>query len=235
MAAPGKMLVRSKSGLRTVSLEEDVSSPFLLDEPPWIPDNECSSCIQCQKKFDWSCRRHHCRRCGRIFCSSCCDNSAPLPRMSFVDPVRQCADCVLKTKRENDFFEKYVKTLINGATFHVKRMVNNQETLDVSVCKMSADQRYITFEGGNGLEPINLTRLEGVQIITSGADAQGNTVASGISLKFSNRQGDLQKLQLSAPETTNKRPCLLWIAAMQKAVKLLYETRGVSATTPVTP
>ena len=40
MADAGKKLVRSKSGLRMVSVEDKDTSPFQLDEPPWIPDNQ---------------------------------------------------------------------------------------------------------------------------------------------------------------------------------------------------
>ena len=38
MADAGKKLVRSKSGLRMVSVEDKDTSPFQLEEPPWIPD-----------------------------------------------------------------------------------------------------------------------------------------------------------------------------------------------------
>nr|XP_054759330.1 uncharacterized protein LOC129265351 [Lytechinus pictus] len=40
MATSGKQLVRSKSGLRMVSVEEKDTSPFQLQEPPWIPDEQ---------------------------------------------------------------------------------------------------------------------------------------------------------------------------------------------------
>lgn len=39
-----KELHRTKSGLRMVSQDDSKTSPFLLEEPPWIADNEVSSC-----------------------------------------------------------------------------------------------------------------------------------------------------------------------------------------------
>lgn len=45
MAAPEKKLVRSKSGLRMVTVDDDETSPFLLMEPPWVPDNEVNSIV----------------------------------------------------------------------------------------------------------------------------------------------------------------------------------------------
>ena len=35
-----KRLVRSKSGLKIISLSEGTSSPLTLDEPQWSPDSE---------------------------------------------------------------------------------------------------------------------------------------------------------------------------------------------------
>jgi hypothetical protein len=40
MATTQKKLVRSKSGLRMVTVDDEEASPFLLLEPEWIPDNE---------------------------------------------------------------------------------------------------------------------------------------------------------------------------------------------------
>jgi hypothetical protein len=40
--------------------------------PVWIPDDECSKCMECKKQFgSLGTRRHHCRFCGRLLCSKC--------------------------------------------------------------------------------------------------------------------------------------------------------------------
>jgi hypothetical protein len=58
--------------------------------------------------------QHHCRRCGRCYCDKCCKTKVDLPRMCFVDPVRHCETCTEITKKENEFFDRHVNTLING-------------------------------------------------------------------------------------------------------------------------
>jgi len=58
--------------------------------------------------------QHHCRRCGKCFCNSCCSEKVPLPRMCFVDPVLHCTGCVPVTMKENDFFDSQIKILIYG-------------------------------------------------------------------------------------------------------------------------
>lgn len=58
--------------------------------------------------------QHHCRRCGRCFCDKCCSKKVALPRMCFVDPVRQCGECSLISQKEHDFYDKQLKVLTAG-------------------------------------------------------------------------------------------------------------------------
>ncbi|KAL1139419.1 hypothetical protein AAG570_006403 [Ranatra chinensis] len=113
-----KQLIRSKSGLRIVARKESLCSPFIIQEPEWIPDKEISNCMKCRTKFGFTTRKHHCRRCGQIFCNDCCDTRLELPRMCFVDPVRICVNCEPQTKIENTFFEKHVKVLTQGDLYN---------------------------------------------------------------------------------------------------------------------
>ncbi|KAG7328861.1 hypothetical protein KOW79_007035 [Hemibagrus wyckioides] len=57
----------------------------------WLKDDEATQCKQCQKEFSISRRKHHCRNCGDIYCSSCSSNELPLP--SYPKPVRVCDVC----------------------------------------------------------------------------------------------------------------------------------------------
>uniref|UniRef100_A0A6I8PMZ0 Zinc finger FYVE-type containing 21 n=1 Tax=Ornithorhynchus anatinus TaxID=9258 RepID=A0A6I8PMZ0_ORNAN len=134
-----KKLVRSPSGLRMVPQHQDCSSPFGLEEPQWVPDKECPRCMQCETKFDFITRKHHCRRCGKCFCDRCCSKKVALPRMCFVDPVRQCADCALVSQKEAEFYDKQLKVLTNGATFFVT--LGTSEKSEVMVCRLSNNQR----------------------------------------------------------------------------------------------
>lgn len=61
-----------------------------------------------------SVHQHHCRRCGRCFCDKCCSQKVALPRMCFVDPVRQCSECSLISQKEVEFYDKQLKVLTAG-------------------------------------------------------------------------------------------------------------------------
>lgn len=58
--------------------------------------------------------QHHCRRCGRCFCDKCCSKKVALPRMCFVDPVRQCGECCLTSQKEFEFYDKQLRCLTAG-------------------------------------------------------------------------------------------------------------------------
>jgi hypothetical protein len=59
----------------------------------WVKDSDVDQCPCCKTvQFSMFDRRHHCRRCGRVICSSCS------PHRRLVDgygdvPVRTCVDC----------------------------------------------------------------------------------------------------------------------------------------------
>lgn len=37
----------------------------------WIPDSHFTACMECEKPFTLTFRRHHCRYCGRLLCHEC--------------------------------------------------------------------------------------------------------------------------------------------------------------------
>lgn len=79
----------------TNALGNSVNSPMerLGKFPPfWVPDAETDNCMQCHTKFTVIKRRHHCRACGLVLCSKCCNLKAPLEYMEFME-ARVCQPC----------------------------------------------------------------------------------------------------------------------------------------------
>ncbi|XP_037687687.1 zinc finger FYVE domain-containing protein 21 isoform X2 [Choloepus didactylus] len=221
-----KKLVRSPSGLRMVPEHRAFSSPFGLEEPQWVPDKECPRCMQCDTKFDFITRKHHCRRCGRCFCDRCCSQKVPLPRMCFVDPVRQCAGCALVSRKEAEFYGKQLGVLVTGATFLVT--VGKSESAEAMVCRLSSNQRYLVLDGDSHHE-VEIARISTVQILTEGLPPGGGSPrAAGMLLQYTVPGAEgVAQLKLTAGEdaTASKRQAAAWLVAMHKAAKLLYESR----------
>ena len=49
----------------------------------WMPDENCKQCYDCNDRFTTFRRRHHCRICGQIFCSRCCNQEVPGKLMGY--------------------------------------------------------------------------------------------------------------------------------------------------------
>ncbi|XP_029345585.1 lateral signaling target protein 2 homolog isoform X2 [Acyrthosiphon pisum] len=80
---------------RGETMMNDMLSTSTETPPPWIPDNEAPVCMSCKAMFTVVRRRHHCRNCGKVFCSRCSSNSVPLPRFGHLKPVRVCNRCFI--------------------------------------------------------------------------------------------------------------------------------------------
>ncbi|GIL55177.1 hypothetical protein Vafri_10769 [Volvox africanus] len=66
-----------------------------LEPPLWLPDSHATECLSCHLPFRPFTRlRHHCRLCGKIFCSACCFKKALLPpKYGVRTPQRVCELC----------------------------------------------------------------------------------------------------------------------------------------------
>jgi hypothetical protein len=43
----------------------------------WMSDTASTVCLKCSEPFTLIIRRHHCRRCGLLYCGSCCSVTFP--------------------------------------------------------------------------------------------------------------------------------------------------------------
>lgn len=64
----------------------------------WIPDKRAKRCFGCNTPFSTFRRKHHCRSCGRIFCTACSAYREIIPSYlsnfeNTLDPQRTCAPC----------------------------------------------------------------------------------------------------------------------------------------------
>lgn len=51
-----------------------------MDQEQWQKDDKVNSCSfkKCNQSFNWFQRKHHCRCCGQIYCSTHSGNRLPL-------------------------------------------------------------------------------------------------------------------------------------------------------------
>lgn len=72
------------------------------DRMHWIKDEDASHCMCCRRSaFTMFCRRHHCRRCGRVVCHVCSTKRIQIPELYCDVLVRSCDDCYRQIQSNN--------------------------------------------------------------------------------------------------------------------------------------
>lgn len=83
--------------------EGAVTAPLPAQSPhkgvTWVPDSLAEKCYSCQAYFTLVLRRHHCRRCGNVFCDECSSARIPLISAGFHTPVRVCGKCCVAARK----------------------------------------------------------------------------------------------------------------------------------------
>ncbi|XP_063222322.1 1-phosphatidylinositol 3-phosphate 5-kinase isoform X2 [Bacillus rossius redtenbacheri] len=82
--------IRSLLVLKSTGLQAYKDTDF---KQYWMPDSVSKECYYCGERFTTFRRRHHCRVCGQIFCSRCCNQVIPGKIMGCTGDLRVCAYC----------------------------------------------------------------------------------------------------------------------------------------------
>eukprot|EP00795_Rhopilema_esculentum_P008037 gene8037-13951_t len=80
----------------------------------WVKDEVAERCSNCDVKFSLAERRHHCRKCGRVFCAKCSQDKHPIAQLSIFVPVRVCKDCYSELRGRNSIAQSTFKSTPNG-------------------------------------------------------------------------------------------------------------------------
>lgn len=97
-AAPGVPIVHSPSLRERSFPQNQLPLEFVPPATPparhqWVPDESESVCmVCCRERFTMFNRRHHCRRCGRLVCSSCSTKKMVVEGCR-ENPTRVCDQC----------------------------------------------------------------------------------------------------------------------------------------------
>ena len=81
--------VKSQSFYGLESISKLITKDSRNSIVEWIPDNQDVCCLICKSHFTFISRRHHCRLCGNLICSTCLTNLT----ISNASNLKVCKDC----------------------------------------------------------------------------------------------------------------------------------------------
>ena len=61
-------------------LQQHMNKIYPKPTKEWVDDSMVKKCQSCKSEFSWLYRKHHCRACGGVFCSTCCNVYTQIPR-----------------------------------------------------------------------------------------------------------------------------------------------------------
>jgi hypothetical protein len=75
-------------------LENEKVENLMGKMPKWVHDDLVNECLKCHERFRIFVRKHHCRKCGNIFCDRCSQKRMFIPAFGYTKkPVRVCDNC----------------------------------------------------------------------------------------------------------------------------------------------
>ncbi|XWV24513.1 phosphoinositide 3-kinase [Tupanvirus deep ocean] len=115
-------------------MNEDLAASIAIKNKNnvWINDNMVKECQKCQSQFSFWNRKHHCRRCGMVFCYTCVNNYIVIPEFITDRPepadvwnisyyitslkgpeVKVCKECYDQIREKTAAYERIVKIFDN--------------------------------------------------------------------------------------------------------------------------
>jgi hypothetical protein len=59
----------------------------------WVSNENVLFCLDCFREFSFLTRKHHCRACGNVLCSHCCNSFSVISGFEDLGKVRVCNQC----------------------------------------------------------------------------------------------------------------------------------------------
>ncbi|KPA86698.1 unspecified product [Leptomonas pyrrhocoris] len=111
---------------------------------PWKADSAVANCESCGAAFNLFHRRHHCRCCGGIFCSTCTAQTFVIPTYPSLIPQRVCREChALLSSRETGRSQQRDRALLQQFQEH-----NSLDGDPLGRCSHASQRREQRDSGG---------------------------------------------------------------------------------------
>ena len=153
-------LLGSSAGERgpILSTEKDalISLGSKIVSPVWEQDSNAVQCYNCSIAFTLVERRHHCRRCGNVFCERCSSKRIELLLFQLRTPARVCDNCFRIAPRENEFVGVHLPRLRAGTKVRKRGLLGST----VGELRLTREGDVLNFIEEGGKNKISIPLLQ---------------------------------------------------------------------------
>ncbi|KAJ6641206.1 putative 1-phosphatidylinositol 3-phosphate 5-kinase [Pseudolycoriella hygida] len=201
----------------------------------WMPDSKSKECYECSQKFSTFRRKHHCRLCGQIFCSKCCNQVVPGKIINCSGDLKVCTYCAkivldyLKSSEINLDLKLDLQALQEDLSSKFSHQISNDSQ------DSTTSQRHRKISIGYQEERL----VSNLKSCLSNADRknilqQSNSLKSlfeemSKALSYQNRGSDLVTFLIANQKSSNKVQAVAILNAMLEAGFLLRVSQVVSS------
>ncbi|EEB05177.1 ubiquitin-protein ligase E/phosphatidylinositol(3)-phosphate binding protein [Schizosaccharomyces japonicus yFS275] len=118
-------------------MSETLNRQTHFQRAKWQPDSEAIECVSCGTPFTFFHRRHHCRKCGFIFCNNCSNHFAflPLSHIAYAEYEGYEDDNSQESLQEHDNDDLLVRVRVCDNCFNQTENVTRSSSvlMDMSV------------------------------------------------------------------------------------------------------
>lgn len=153
----------------------------------WMPDSKAKECYDCTQKFSTFRRKHHCRLCGQIFCSRCCNQVVPGKIIKCAGDLKVCNYC-------SKIVLSYLKSPDIAVDLHA----------DLQALQQDLTQKLEEKSDINSIE-VSSTRASSIRKISVGYQEERFATHIGNGLSIDDRKNILQ--QSNSLKTLHEEMC----------------------------
>ena len=125
----------------------------------WVNDSEYNKCSKCNKYFHLFRRKHHCRKCGCIFCYECLDNV-----VYYGLKTKICNIC----KKNKTYYEYIIEQLNKKDNFinYLKKLLENKKNTELITTNIKTTKTISTqtdFIESDNIDSIQSGNIDSIQ------------------------------------------------------------------------
>ncbi|CAF3249273.1 unnamed protein product [Rotaria sp. Silwood2] len=113
----------------------------------WVPNKYVIACAGCKLRFGSEHSKHHCRKCGHVFCDICTKYRRIVPWIDTENPVRVCLNCSDNSKSQSSSLETHKQ---------LSQKIYTNDSSDDSISTVSSEEQLTDLY----LTPIDIFDIE---------------------------------------------------------------------------